>query len=136
MDAKADLLIWGMGEKTIIECAQRLHRGEDLRGIPGTAWMDKLDVLRGIRPICPPPWRATRGWPCPRMQKFLQTPPTAQTHAGTGTQVHRLDAWAFEPGDRAVVLARPAIPLSTEEMDDLYTLPFTRLAHPRYKEGH
>ena len=44
MDAKADLLIWGMGERAIIECAQRLHRGEDLRGISGTAWMDKLDA--------------------------------------------------------------------------------------------
>ena len=50
--------------------------------------------------------------------------------------MHRLDAWAFEPvGDRAVVLARPATPLSTEEMDDLYTLPFTRQAHPIYREA-
>jgi len=44
MDAKADLLIWGMGEKAIIECAQRLDKGEDIRGIPGTAWMNKLDA--------------------------------------------------------------------------------------------
>ncbi len=136
MDAKADLLIWGMGEKAIIECAQRLDRGEDIRGIPGTAWMNKLDASG--QPTNLPP--ALEGEP------WVALPSHDEILAGSfqllkltqelERQVHRLDAWAFEPvGDRAVVLARPAQPLTTEEMDDLYTLPFTRLAHPRYREA-
>ena len=136
MDAKADLLIWGMGEKAIIECAQRLHRGEDLRGIPGTAWMDKLDAaghpanLPGT--LDGEPWIAL-----PSHDEILADPfQLLKLTQELERQVHRLDAWAFEPvGDRALVLARPATPLSTEEMDDLYTLPFTRLAHPRYREA-
>jgi len=136
MDAKADLLIWGMGEKATIECAQRLHRGEDLRGIPGTAWMDKLDAS-GHPANLPAalegePWIALPSHDEILADSFQLLKLTQELER----QVHRLDAWAFEPvGDRAVVLARPAQPLSTEEMDDLYTLPFTRLAHPRYREA-
>lgn len=49
--------------------------------------------------------------------------------------VHRGDAWAFEPvKGRALVLAPPAAPLSTAEMDELYGLPFCREAHPAYTE--
>ena len=135
MDAKADLLIWGMGERATIECAQRLDRGEDLRGIPGTAWMDKLDAAG--HPASLPaalegePWVAL-----PSHDEILDDAfQLLKLTQDLERQVHRLDAWAFQPvGDRAVVLARPAPPLSTQEMDDLYTLPFTRLAHPRYKE--
>ena len=136
MDAKADLLIWGMGEKTIIECAQRLHRGEDLRGIPGTAWMDKLDAS-GHPANLPATMEGDPWVALPSHAEILADPfQLLKLTQELERQVHRLDAWAFEPvGDRAVVLARPAIPLSTEEMDDLYTLPFTRLAHPRYKEA-
>ena len=136
MDAKADLLIWGMGEKAIIECAQRLHRGEDLRGIPGTAWMDKLDAS-GHPANLPATMEGDPWVALPSHAEILADPfQLLKLTQELERQVHRLDAWAFEPvGDRAVVLARPAIPLSTEEMDDLYTLPFTRLAHPRYKEA-
>ena len=135
MDAKADLLIWGMGERATIECAQRLDRGEDLRGIPGTAWMDKLDPAG--HPASLPaalegePWIALPSHDEILGDAFQLLKLTQELER----QVHRLDAWAFQPvGDRAIVLARPATPLSTEEMDDLYTLPFTRLSHPRYKE--
>ena len=136
IDAKADLLIWGMGEKAIIECAQRLDKGEDIRGIPGTAWMNKLDAS-GHPANLPPalegePWVALPSHDEILADSFQLLKLTQELER----QVHRLDAWAFEPvGDRAVVLARPAQPLTTEEMDDLYTLPFTRLAHPSYREA-
>lgn len=136
MDSKADLLIWGMGEKAIIECAQRLHRGEDIRGIPGTAWMNKLDASG--HPASLPPALEGEPWVAlPSHDEILADPfQLLKLTQELERQVHRLDAWAFEPvGDRAVVLARPAPPLSTEEMDDLYTLPFTRQAHPRYREA-
>ena len=50
-------------------------------------------------------------------------------------QVHRQNAWAQQMvGDRALVLAPPARPLTTEEMDKIYALPYARAAHPRYRE--
>jgi uncharacterized radical SAM protein YgiQ len=136
MDAKADLLIWGMGEKATIECAQRLHRGEDLRGIPGTAWMDKLDAS-GHPANLPTAMEGNPWIALPSHAEILEDSyQLLKLTQELERQVHRLDAWAFEPvGDRAVVLARPATPLSTEEMDDLYTLPFTRQAHPSYREA-
>ncbi len=48
-------------------------------------------------------------------------------------QVHQMRAVAVQPvGDRVVVLEPPAPALTTEELDELYTLPFTRQAHPSY----
>lgn len=48
-------------------------------------------------------------------------------------QVHRGGPFMLqEAGDRAVVVTPPAFPLATEEMDLLYSLPFTRLPHPSY----
>ena len=134
MDAKADLLIYGMGERAMLECARRLEKRQDIRGMDGTAWMDSLD--ENGQPAHLPP--ELQGQPCmllPSHEQLLERPAELlrQTRL-LEQQVHRLDAWAFEPdGSRAVVLARPAPPLSTEEMDALYSLPFTRRAHPSYR---
>ena len=139
MDAKADLLIWGMGERATLECAQRLDAGENLRGIPGTAWLDKLaQTPDGPRPANLPPEMAQAPCvPLPAHDEILADPVKLLTMTQElERQVHRLDAWAFQPvGDRAVVLARPAPPLTTQEMDALYEIPFTRRSHPSYKEA-
>ena len=139
MDAKADLLIWGMGERATLECAQRLDAGEDLRGIPGTAWLDKLEQTpQGPRPANLPAHMAEApGVPLPAHEEILADPVQLLTMTqDLERQVHRLDAWAFQPvGDRALVLARPAPPLTTQEMDALYEIPFTRRAHPSYREA-
>lgn len=44
MDSKADLLVYGMGERAMLDAAVRLSKAEepsaaDLKGIPGTAFM-------------------------------------------------------------------------------------------------
>ena len=139
MDAKADLLIWGMGERATLECAQRLDAGENLRGIPGTAWLDKLEQTPdGPRPTNLPQEMAQAPCvPLPAHDEILADPVKLLTMTQElERQVHRLDAWAFQPvGDRAVVLARPAPPLTTQEMDALYEIPFTRRSHPSYKEA-
>nr|WP_296983249.1 radical SAM protein [uncultured Desulfovibrio sp.] len=138
MDAKADLLIWGMGEYATLEYARRLHKDEDTRGIPGTAWLDRLEQTpEGPRPAgLPPELAQTPAVPLPSHEDILADPVQllVMTQA-LERQVHRLDAWAFQPvGDRALVLARPAPPLTTEEMDALYEIPFTRRPHPSYRE--
>ena len=139
MDAKADLLIWGMGERATLECAQRLDAGENLRGIPGTAWLDKLEqTAEGPRPANLPADMAQAPCvPLPGHDEILADPVQLLTMTQElERQVHRLDAWAFQPvGDRALVLARPAPPLTTQEMDALYEIPFTRRPHPSYREA-
>lgn len=136
MDAKADLLLYGMGERATLECARRLHNGQDIRGIDGSAWMDSLGA-DGRPAHLPPELAATPGLLLPAHEALRDDPPQLlrQTRL-LEQQVHSLDRWAYEPvGQRAVVLARPAMPLTTGEMDALYSLPFTRKAHPSYTEA-
>ena len=135
MDAKADMLIWGMGERAVLECARRLDQGRDLPGIPGTAWIDKLNA--DGRPANLPEALATApGIVLPGHERLLAEPEQLlKLTQELERQVHRGDAWAFEPVEgRALVLAPPAAPLSTVEMDELYSLPFSREAHPSYTE--
>src|SRR5499426_2085999 len=52
IDAKADLLVWGMGERQSLEIARRLERGESLAGIGGTCEVVRAaDVPPGARTI-------------------------------------------------------------------------------------
>lgn len=139
MDAKADLLVWGMGERAILECARRLDQGADadgLAGIPGAAWLDRLDA-QGRPARLPASLADAPLMALPGHQRILDDPPQLlRLTQALEEQVHRGDAWAFEPVDgRALVLAPPAAPLSTAEMDELYSLPFCREAHPSYKEA-
>jgi uncharacterized radical SAM protein YgiQ len=132
-DAKADVLVWGMGERAILECARRLDTGQDMRGIYGTAWMEK----RGDdgRPARLPPELGDA--PCvmlPGHETILADPSQLlELTLLLERQVHRADAFAVEPvGDRCLVIAPPAVPLTAGEMDTLYGLPFCRKSHPKY----
>ena len=135
LDAKADLLIYGMGELAMLECARRLAEGKSLHGIDGTAWLAKVDE-NNVPVDLPEEWLDL-----PRMQ--LPSHEAVQAEATEllrltqmlEQQVHRQNAWAQQMvGDRALVLAPPARPLTTEEMDQIYALPYARAAHPRYRE--
>ncbi|KAF5061330.1 hypothetical protein DSECCO2_316370 [anaerobic digester metagenome] len=124
LDAKADAVVYGMGERALIDIALRLERGSDLTGIPGTvtaptgAAAEAVDadiVFPGHEEIVADPkllMRATL-----LMEK--------QVHDGTDRAVQRV-------GDRVVVVEPPAQRLDTAEMDRLYALPFARTAHPAY----
>jgi uncharacterized radical SAM protein YgiQ len=132
LDAKADALIYGMGERPLLQAARRLaaRPGEPaaqvLRGIPGTAVMGKREDL-------PPEAEVVE---LPSHQAIVDDP--AQLMKATlalERQVHQGKAWAAqEVNGRLLMLAPPAPPLSTEEMDLLYSLPYTRRAHPAYQE--
>ncbi len=147
MDAKADLIVWGMGERATLACAQRLDasaRGDmdaasALRGIPGTAWLEKLDVDGKPAPLDAALREKLATGPLVRFPSHaeIEAEPVELLRLAQAMEahVHSGDAWAYEPVDsRCVVYAPPAAPLSGEEMDALYTLPFRRAAHPAYSE--
>ncbi|MGE4299245.1 MAG: YgiQ family radical SAM protein [Desulfovibrionaceae bacterium] len=140
LDAKADLLVYGMGERPMLEIAARLdaaaRRGAPyapdlLAGIGGTAQAVRADEVArlmdaagaGAELVTLPPHEAIEAQPALLMEATLAL--EAQVHGGT--------AWAAqEAGGRTVLIAPPAAPLSTGELDALYDLPFTRKAHPAY----
>ncbi|MEM6959848.1 MAG: YgiQ family radical SAM protein, partial [Myxococcota bacterium] len=138
LDAKADLLIFGMGERPVWEVADRLRDGgsiKDLRNIRGTAhvrrkgdWED-LPASRFVRDggvLRLPSYEDAKAnhQAFSRMSGMFQK----ETNPGNGRpmlQVH---------GNEAVYLNPPAEPLDTQFMDGLYDLPFERVPHPSYRE--
>lgn len=138
LDAKADLLIFGMGERPVWEVADRLRDGgsiKDLRNIRGTAhvrrkgdWED-LPASRFVRDggvLRLPSYEDAKA----NHQAFSHMSGMFQkeTNPGNGRpmlQVHGNEAVYFNP---------PAEPLDTQFMDGLYDLPFERVPHPSYRE--
>ncbi|MBQ6472660.1 MAG: YgiQ family radical SAM protein [Victivallales bacterium] len=122
LDSKADLLIYGMGERPIVELAQRLQRGETATGIPGTAWLDTT------------PGEATL---LPSYEEILQDKGRLLTATlAIEQQVHQgKPLLAQAHGNRYVMMAPPPPVMTTAEMDAIYDLPFTRRQHPSYHQS-
>jgi uncharacterized radical SAM protein YgiQ len=130
IDAKADLLVHGMGEYAIAQIARRLANGQninDFTDIPGTAYK--------ISQNTPIPQNAVRLPSLSAQQTDVSLVMAAQkayqpeAHPSGRPVVQEQD-----PG--TIVVLPPAEPLNTEELDKLYELPFTRRWHPSYdKQG-
>ena len=127
-DSKADALVYGMGEQATLEIARRLENlgneppAKVLWGIRGVAVMGPPDSTPAFAEVEElPSFEEINSDPAKLMQATLIME----------RQVHQAKAWAVQPtGNRAVLMAPPAPPLSTAEMDQLYGLPFARRQHP------
>ncbi|MDR1045319.1 MAG: YgiQ family radical SAM protein [Candidatus Adiutrix sp.] len=128
LESKADLLVYGPGERPLLEAARRLGRGEAetaLENIPGT-----------VRPRRAPGPFPDGALELPSHEDILSRPAllmaatlAAEKLAHQGGRA----AWQSS-GERAVLMQPPAEPLSQAELDFLYGLPFSRRAHPAYRE--
>lgn len=148
LDAKADLLVYGMGELQTLEILSRLNRGDpidSLTDIPGTAIQVSHRSLGTFT--------AHRKAPLVTLASFEElserdrqsnTPTQQAKHRYAETfQQQMLHENPFDPtillqqsGDRVVVVNPPMRPLTQEELDSVQQLPFTRAWHPRYdREG-
>ncbi|MBQ7606754.1 MAG: YgiQ family radical SAM protein [Desulfovibrionaceae bacterium] len=137
-DAKADLLVYGMGERAMVTIAKRLQDGEkvhEIVGVPGTAWISPLSATLGPLRV-PAEYDQSAAFVFPAHEACLADPKAFMALSlALEAQVHAQTRWAYqECSGRALVLAKPAQKLSTEEMDAVYGLPFTRKAHPSYRE--
>jgi uncharacterized radical SAM protein YgiQ len=132
LDAKADLLVYGMAEAPLREVLARLRAGAapgEVRGVRGTCWLagaaEAERVLAAGAVALPSYEEVARDKAAfaraARLFHLEQNPFSARALL----QPH---------GDRAVVQEPPAAPLSTAELDALYALPFTRRPHPSYRE--
>jgi uncharacterized radical SAM protein YgiQ len=125
-DAKADILVHGMGEKAIAEIARRLSAGEkveDLTDIPGTAYRVQGGVKAPENAVKLPSLAEQQANSSLVMSAQLEY--QKQAHPKGSPVVQEQD-----PG--AVVVMPPADPLTSAEMDELYALPFARKWHPMY----
>ncbi len=139
LDSKADLLVYGMGEKAALEIINRLDTCREysktlLWGIPGTAFACSAKTdLRQFDDF-PELHEALR---LPSHEAILADAAMLMTATLTlEQQVHQGTHWAVqEAGTQQVFLTPPAVPLETPELDALYALPFTRSPHPSYKKS-
>lgn len=129
LDSKADLLIYGMGEKTVVQIADLLKYGMNIKkvtNVRGTCYVSNtLEDING-KYIMLPSYEETRDDKAAynesyKLEYYEQDPiigrPLVQKH-----------------GDRYLIQNSPQLPLSQEEMDFTYNLPFTRTYHPIYEK--
>jgi len=132
IDSTADLLMYGMGEKHITEIAHRLKNGERLgalTNIKGTCY--KIPVSDYV------PIKGAKECPSFEMVKNPDEGSKKQYAVSCRIQQAEQDATVGKTiiqkhGDCIVVQNPPMPPLSTEEMDKVYSLPFERNWHPSY----
>ena len=136
--SKADLLAYGMGERTILAVAQRLAAGEtvrDLRDLPGVAY------LLGAREELEDTPHSVEGREDVHLPDFDQVVSDPRAFAVATRLVHRETNPANAGrliqahGPRQLVINPPAEPLSESELDRLHELPYARQSHPRYTES-
>lgn len=129
MDSGADLISYGMGEHSILEIAEALESGipiEEITYIPGTVFKCR-DLSRVYEPILLP--------------SFEEISENKKLYAESfAVQYKNTDPFTAKPmaesyGTKGYIVQNPpAHPLSREEMDDVYALPYTRKSHPMYEE--
>ena len=129
MDSKADLVVFGMGERTVLDVARGLDEGQslaELRSLRGVAY--RLGASE------PPPGDANT-LELPTYDEVRSTPEafcemTRISHLETNP--YNAKRLVQRHGREAVVVNPPALPLAQQEMDRVYALPFTRRPHPSY----
>ncbi len=126
LDSKASILVYGMGEKQVIEIANRLDSGKSLAGIPGTALAVHKDKYQAeSSDIELPSHESLNSNPVEMLQLSKQLEANQNPWCGSRL-IQRADS-------RIVVVEPPAAPLSTAEMDAVYDLEYTRQPHTSYK---
>ena len=125
VESKADLLIYGMGEQAIVEIAEHIAARRPLTDIPQTAYLTtdiqitKDDILLHSHEAA-----------CQDKRKHAENFRHIETESNK-IQARRL----IQPvGKQKVVVNPPYLPISQEDLDAIYDLPFQYLPHPKYKD--
>jgi uncharacterized radical SAM protein YgiQ len=151
LDAKADLLVFGNGERAVVEIAHRLAAGEPaetLVDIRGTAfaceagWMPEgfvaVDVRDPDQPAKPAKVSGDRSKTVLRIPSCEAATRSPILYAQASRVLHlesnpgNARALVQRHGTRDVWLNPPPVPLATAELDAVYDLPYSRKPHPSY----
>ena len=147
LDAKADLLVYGMGELQILEIADRLAKGEPINGmhdIQGTCysvsekeWNSQAPSAGPFEPVMMPSYEevSARDKVSNKPEKeglkaYAKAFQMKMQHENPFSKQCLVQAC----NGRFVVQNPPARPLSTEQFDSLYEFPYTKRWHPSYDE--
>ena len=129
LDSQADLLMYGMGEKSIVEIADALNAGMDVKDI---TYIDGT-VYKTARP--------DESLPTVFLPSYEEVKSNKRSYAESfRIQYGNCDPFTAkrlaEPcGNLYVVQNPPQKPLTTQEMDEVYDLPYCRTYHPSYEKA-
>lgn len=132
LDSDADLLMFGMGEKHAVEIAERLKNGEKIskiKNILGTCYKVKASEYEYI-PCAE----------CPSYDIVKEDSESGKKQYAIATKIQQCEHDAVrgrtviqKHGEWIVVQNPPMPPLTTEELDAVYELPYMRNYHPSYE---
>lgn len=128
--AKADMLVYGMGEKAILDIAERLDRGETIQSmkrLPQTAVIDTdtpTDLPEDAIQL------NTHEQCLQDKRKFAAN----FKHIETESNKYVAKYLSQSCDGKTVVVNPPYEPMSEKELDRVYDLPYTRLPHPKYNK--
>lgn len=126
VDSRADVLIYGMGEKQIVELARRAAAGEPLRGCPQTGWLASSEECSSLEGHVLHSYEE-----CLRSKRSYAENFRVVEEQSNSWVTERL----IEPcGKEAVVIEPSYPPMTTEEIDRSFDLPYQRVPHPKYKD--
>ncbi|MCP4251080.1 MAG: YgiQ family radical SAM protein [bacterium] len=130
LDAKADLVGFGMGEEVIVEIARRLADGgrvADLRELRGVAYaLGAREELPDFEAVRLPSYEEVAADP------IAFSDATRLIHMETNPYNARPLVQYHDK--QAVVQMSPALPLSQSRLDEIHELPYTRQPHPAYRQ--
>ena len=128
LDSAADLLVYGMGEKSIISIAESLESGipvEEITYIDGTVFRTKnLDRLYKYKIL--PSYKEITESKEKYAESFMMQYKNTDSING--------EILVEDYGDVYVVANKPSEPLDVIELDDIYNLDYTRTYHPIYEK--
>lgn len=129
LDSGADIISYGMGEKSIVEIADALNAGisvKDISFIKGTVYRTK-DISNVYEPMMLPSFEECKADKTRYADSFMIQYQNTDPYNGKTL----VEAY---PNKVYVVQNPPAEPLSMQEMDDVYDLPYMRTYHPSYEK--
>ena len=129
LDSQADIISYGMGEKSIIEIADALNSGIDVKDIgfiPGTVY--KTKDISGLYD-----YELLPSYTDMAADKTLYAKSFKVQHENTDPFNGKILVEPY-PNGVYVVQNVPQTPLSMQEMDDVYALPYVRNYHPMYEK--
>lgn len=129
LDSKADILVYGMGERPTPEVFRRFAADEPLDGIRGTARLLGKKAAEAFDPgdryLFLPSYEETLADRDALMTATIMVEQEMNFQSGRGL----LQRY----GDRLLVVEPPPEPLKPEELDRVHELPYARRPHPKYK---
>lgn len=126
-DSQADLISYGMGEKQTVEIAERLRNGENIK--------DMRDI-RGTCYVCDVKETPLTGAECPSFENVTASKKeyAVSCRIQQDEQDHiRGKLIKQRHGNKMLVQNPPMPPLTTAELDEIYSLPYMRTYHPSYE---